>query len=511
MLLPAVAGVLVHIAVDVGVVIVAGAGRPPGIGVAGIGIGGRATADVRITLGSGGRRARAVVGAAARGRPGCGVACRALPGVGVVVAGARDFARTARRTVHGAIVAARSVAGVGVVLAPGVVTARRAGAIIVVIAAGGGAGDAAAGVPRTRTRVGRAAPVPVDVGGRRRAARVSAPVGGMIVGAAPVRLSPRRGGEAEREPIGEAHVRVVDRRRRDAVGVWRRVPDAADPRRIRIARPVDDGAVRRDHGAEVAWRIADVYDRRRGFVDAHIGHIVQRRRRWNCVDHIRHHAGDDPRTADLRGLEPHAGGDRVVARRAHLDQRRRRVDDVIQRRALDRRVLRGPVEVRREVRTILQRNGCRLRNGVSNQRFLRLRRAGHRRQHRARQRRRRDLREIRRQRVAGDKGPRPPHPRRLEPAASEQRVVIVAGGLDEHVAGGVGRPEQVGAHDRHEIGLALEYDQLAGHVADENSGHTVEERGFRIRLGTTVEHVDDAGLDELLRGSVHAERQPDRL
>ena len=166
-------------------------------------------------------------------------------------------------------------------------------------------------------------------------------------------------------------------------------------------------------------------------------------------------------------------GNRVVAARAHLDERDRRIGDVGQRRRWNRRILRRPVEARRELRTVLERHGGRLRNRVGDHRFLRLRRACHRRQHGRRERALRNLREAGRQRVAGDERPRSGQRGGAEPAAGEQHVVVVASGVDQHVVGRVRRPQQLRADDRNEIGLALEHDQLGRALRRVDRRHTV--------------------------------------
>ncbi len=259
----------------------------------------------------------------------------------------------------------------------------------------------------------------------------------MVVGAAPVRLHPGGGGQADGEAVGEAHVRVVDRCRGHAVGVGRRVPDRADPRRVDVAGAVDHGAVGRDHGAHVAGRVADVDHGGRGFVDAHVAHVVQRRTRRDGVDRCRHRGGDAPRPGEIGRGEPYAGRHRVVGG-AGADQRHRGIDHVAQRRARDCGVLRWPVEAGREARPVLKRHGGGLRDRIGDQRLLRLRRAGHGGQHRARHRCRRDAREVGRQRVGGDEAPRPVQRRCAEPAPRHQHVVGVVAGLDEQVGRGVG-------------------------------------------------------------------------
>src|SRR4029077_16357384 len=118
--LPAVAGVLVRVAVDVGVVIVADAGGAPGVGLTRLGVVRGSAPDVRVAFGPGGRRAGAVVGASTGTGARRGVRGRALARVRVVVARARDLAGAAGGAIHRPIVAARCVAGPRVVLAAGV-------------------------------------------------------------------------------------------------------------------------------------------------------------------------------------------------------------------------------------------------------------------------------------------------------------------------------------------------------------------------------------------------------
>ena len=125
-------------------------------------------------------------------------------------------------------------------------------------------------------------------------------------------------------------------------------------------------------------------------------------------------------------------------------------------------------------------------------------------QHGAGERLRRDAREVRRQLVARDERPGPVEARRHEPAAGEQRVIVVVGGVDQHIARRVRRPQELRADDGHEIGLALEDDQFRRHLARVDRRHAVGERRLGIGLGTAVEEVDGAGLGEALRDAVDA-------
>ena len=109
---------------------------------------------------------------------------------------------------------------------------------------------------------------------------------------------------------------------------------------------------------------------------------------------------------------------------------------------------------------VLARHRRGLRNGDLDHRLLRLRRARDGRQHGARERARRDPREIRRQRVARDERPRAGQRGGPEPAAREQHVVVAGSARAQHVAVRVRRPHEARAHDRREIGRALEHDEF---------------------------------------------------
>ncbi len=491
--------------------VVAGAGGGPGVSLAGLGVVRLAAADMGVALGPGGRRASAVISASARTGTRHARRRGTLPGIDVVVAGARDVAGAAGGAVHRAVIAARRVARPRVVLPACIDVAGGAGARIGVGTAEGRPRDTAARVPRARTRVRGGAPVAVDVGARGGAAAVAAPVAGIVVGAAPPGLHPCGRGEAHRKPPRVSHVGVVDRHRGDAVRVRWRVPVGADPRRVVVTGAIDDGAVRRDHRAEIPRRVADVDDLRRCLVDPHVGHVMDRRGRGDRVDHRRHAGGDSPRTGQLRRGEPDARGHRVEAVRGHLDHRRVRVRHVGERRAGDGRELRRAVEFGRELRPVLERHGRRLRDGVLDDRLLRLRCAGDGRQHGTGERMWRDAREVGRQRVVGDECPRPIEAARREPPAGEQRVVVVVGGVDQDVARRVRRPQQLRADNGHEIRLALEDDKLRGRLARVDRRHAVGERRLGIGLRPAVEEIDEAGLGELLRDIVDARGRQERL
>ena len=193
----------------------------------------------------------------------------------------------------------------------------------------------------------------------------------------------------------------------------------------------------------------------------------------------------------------HTPGDhREVDVRSDLNHRLRGVRDVRERRAVDRQILRRPIEVRREGRAVVERDRRRLRNRIGDRRLLRLRRTRHGRQHRARGRLRRDVRKVRRQRVARHESPGAGEGGGIEPAARDQHVVVVVADVDQHIARRVRCPQQLRAHDRLEVRLALEHDQLGRHLARVYRRHAVRERGLRVGLGAAIEHVDGAGIGE---------------
>ncbi len=306
------------------------------------------------------------------------------------------------------------------------------------------------------------------------------------------------GGEAERE----ADVRVVNRRGGDRVGDRRRIPHRADPRRVHVAGAVDDRPGRLDDDAEVAGRVADVDILRRRLVDAHVGDVMQRGRRWDRVDGGRHRHGDGPRSGDLRRREPDARDDGVVGARTGLDDRFGCVDDIRQRRTGERRTLRRSVERRRELGPVRARHRRGLRNRVGDRRFLRLRGARHRRQHRAGERMRRNAPKTRGHRVARHERPRPRHRCRGEPAAGEQHVIVVRARVDQHVVRCVGRPQQLRSGDGHEVRPAVELDQLGRSLRRVDRRDGVRERRLRIRLRPAIEQIDGVCLRELLRDLV---------
>ena len=164
--------------------------------------------------------------------------------------------------------------------------------------------------------------------------------------------------------------RRVGDRRADAVGDRRRIPDRADPRRIRVARAVNHDSARRDHRAHVSGRVAGVNDVGGRPVDADVGDVVDRRRRRDRVDHRRHRGGRGPRPVGIARDEPHRVLQRVVRGRRHPDHRNRGVLRIAERGVLDRHELRRTVVLDVE-RGLAALDGGGLRHAVRDQRFAR--------------------------------------------------------------------------------------------------------------------------------------------
>ena len=435
------------------------------------GTGGRARrvvarlAGLRVVAGAPLRVLRAAV---AVGRGG-GAAGRGRAGLRVVALAAVHVARGALGRGEAAVGLVRGLAGLLVVVLAGRDVAGRAGAIVGV-AAGIAAADIVVRVrvPLLGTRRVGIAVLAVDVGRGRAAARIAVIVGRVVVVVVVVvpGVRHRRRGQAERRAVGPPHRRIVDRLGRHPIGHGRRVPFAADPRLVVVAGAVDHHPVRRHHAAQIALRVADIDVLRRGAVDVDIGDVVQRRGRRDAVDRVGDRGRHRPRAVERRGEEPDPGLQRVEVLGCRLDDRRRRIDDVVQRGAFDRPQLRQAVDDRGELGPALQRHRGGARDRGLDHRLLGLRRAGHRRQHDPGRRSGRDLAEVGRQVLAGDEAPRPGDQGRAVPAAGGQDVELVVAAVEQHVGLGVGGPEQARGADRLEVGLAVEHDQLGRGVAD---------------------------------------------
>ena len=211
----------------------------------------------------------------------------------------------------------------------------------------------------------------------------------------------------------------------------------------------------------------------------------------------RHRRCDGPRPRHVARREPDPGLHGVIRVRIHLDERQVGVHDVRERGAVDLPVLRRPVELRRERRSIVERNRGRLRNRCRDDCFLRLRRAGDRCKDDSGRRVRRDLCERGGQRIVRDIAPGPGQRSGREPPPGEQHEVLVVRSVDEDVGGRVVCPEQARAGDRSEIRLAGEHDQLGRVVRDIDGRRAAGERQPLLRVRAAVEKVHRAGLREL--------------
>src|SRR5262245_13443086 len=127
-LLPTVAGVPVHVAVGVGIVIVADARRTEGVGLTSSRVVRCRLRRAPIAFWTGGRRRIALDRTAARTSGRYAGAIGALPRIRVVVFPARHIARGATGCVERAVIALPGLPGVGVVAAPRLVRARGPGA-----------------------------------------------------------------------------------------------------------------------------------------------------------------------------------------------------------------------------------------------------------------------------------------------------------------------------------------------------------------------------------------------
>src|SRR4029453_6015965 len=127
-LLPPAHGVPVHVAVGVGIVIVAEARCTEGVGLASSRVVRRRLRRAPIAFRTGGRRRIALDRTAARTSGRHAGAIGALPRIRVVVFPARHIARGSTGCVERAVIALPGLSGVGIVAAPRLVRARGPGA-----------------------------------------------------------------------------------------------------------------------------------------------------------------------------------------------------------------------------------------------------------------------------------------------------------------------------------------------------------------------------------------------
>ena len=369
------------------------------------------------------------------------------------------------------------------------------------VAAGTAEGGRAIPTQRPHS-AGAIPPGVVDDGGRRPVAARSEPA---AVSAAPAAAPPAAAvgrafpahGTKPAAPAG-AHVeeRVAPRVAESPSGPWRIVRVVAprvgawppvrrpDPRPVIPTRPPHDGAAPWV-APDVARRVTEIHLVGRRVIDPHVLHVVDRNARWNLVDVVgRNRVREEPGSRRRVGDVP----DRVVAgvvAAADAEHRRRRIDRVFGLRALDRHEPRLAVvpHVQPRLGTL---DGGRLRNLRVEDRVFGLVGARHARAHGADVGPGRDLRERRGEGVGRHVGPARidelPAP---EPAAREERVVVLRRDVEEDVTLGVVHREQFGAHapDGPEGRLALGHDELGGFRGDQDPRRF---RRFRPVLGRQV-------------------------
>ena len=330
--------------------------------------------------------------------------------------------------------------------------------------------------------------------------RDAAPIDGPVVPGSPRGTEVRRrrtpGGEMRppRMPPG------MNEAEAEAPGHRRTVPDAADPGAVAPSGAVHHDVVARDIRTHIARRIADVDHIRRRVIDAYIRHVVQRRTARNRVHHGRHAGCRAPWTERRRGDEPHAVVERIERALADPDHRDRRIDGLLQRRAVDR--------LKRRIAVVghAQAGGAagygrNLRNGILDRRFACLRRAGHRCADAFGGVCRRDAREVSRQ--AGRRNVLPrirAQISRPEPAAGDEHVVRLSRGVQENPVGRIGHVQQACVLDRRVLRRTFGLQQFGGGGADvdrRRSGH----RALRLvrpqQVDLVVLHRDFLGRLQL--------------
>ncbi len=464
MLLPAVVGVLVHRAVVAGIHVAV----VPHHRIVLVRIGDKTTAAGSVLAGL------RIAGNARFGRAdaaGLRVVARRLAAGGIVAgvgvaghAAARGALAPGRRIGERALAARRIVAGIGIERPTAAALVARPGGRVVAGAGGAAPFGAGPGVPALGVGHGALAPAAVEIG------LVHVDVVPVVRPAPPIRAPVRRRrpperarGEAEGKALGHADAKA------GAVAIGGRVAvvDRAHIGRIDIAGAVHDRAVGADHHAHIARGVAHHHGLRRDRVDAHVGHVVDRRSRRDGVDRRRHLGGHMPRAGRRRRREPDAVGDRVVVAAVDLDHRRAAVDRVAERGAGDRREARRAVILHRQAGLAARHRGG-LRDGRGDLGLTCLRRAGHRDQHIGLGVGRRDSGEVCRQLAAGHVLPRPGQHRRAEPAARDQHVILVGTRIDKDRVVGIGHRQQADAADRRHLRRAAGHDQLGRLRGKEN-------------------------------------------
>ena len=259
----------------------------------------------------------------------------------------------------------------------------------------------------------------------------------------------------------------------------RPVPPVVDIAAIHDAESEHHHARGRDRRAPVSRGVSSDDHVRRRVVHAHVGHVVQRKIRWNVVDRRRHELRHHPRPRRRARHEPHRIAAAVVLAADEKDIERR-----------VRRVAHGGLRDRPEIgiavvgdfdRDLVAIDLRLLRNRCEHRGRVRLVGPRHRRQQIARVGILGNPLELRGKRLAR-LTPRATKRVRAEPPPGCEQVVLLAASVVDDVVLGVGRKQETRGRDHLEHRLALGHDQLrrlGDHVDD---GHGLgNARGQRFR------------------------------
>src|SRR5882724_1481650 len=296
-LLPAVAGVLVHVTVRIGIIVVTDFGRAIGFSLTGGRVGvsclasGRRSAGTGTGCGSGGFACAGIrIGHCGLSPCGCLTGFRiahraglrgniASLGTGGLHTGAVGI--SPRRCVVGfaalhvtgaaggsvecTVIASLRLAGVGIVTSAALIAARGSCCVIGVGPAGLCAVAAAViVVVSPAAGIGGVTPLAIDVAGHRAAAGnaiiriVTRMIVDGVINRMIVRRGHRRSRDAHRKTEGHTHCRIVNWLRHDSIGNRDWVIHRPNPRLIGISGAKNDDAVGRNNCAHVARCISDI-------------------------------------------------------------------------------------------------------------------------------------------------------------------------------------------------------------------------------------------------------------
>ncbi len=244
------------------------------------------------------------------------------------------------------------------------------------------------------------------------------------------------------------------------------VPDATNPRRVIVPGAIDHHPVLHFR-SPVAGRIPLIHVLRGSTVDLHVGHIMQRRTWRDRVDYGGYRCGDRPWSIQRGGGIPDSIPAGVPQMLVHLDNRRAGVHYVVKRRAGDGLQPWRAVELR-----LPHQSGSRhsraLRDAVGDEGFACLPCPRHTRFHILLRAAVGDLGKIRWQAIRRDELPGPVKGSGPAPTARDQHVALLIAEELEDVTGRIGRVKEVGAGDRHKVGLAVEQDQFGRRRGNKN-------------------------------------------